>query len=162
MIEIIGETGTQKLGIARSDLISNVRNVDGGWTFRRCRDRQIHELINMIEDHELAENQNAHDVILWRKTETEYSKHFSTAATWQLIRTQGTAQDWSKVVWFQLGVPRFAFITWLAIKNRLSTGDLMQTWGQTQGCLFCGELGITSTLPALIPTLFGLRLLVHC
>ncbi|KAL0696022.1 hypothetical protein Bca4012_063202 [Brassica carinata] len=84
-------------------------------------------------DHELAENQNAHDVILWRKTETEYSKHFSTAATWQLIRTQGTAQDWSKVVWFQLGVPRFAFITWLAIKNRLSTGDLMQTWGQTQG-----------------------------
>ena len=33
----------------------------------------------------------------------------------------------------------FLFITWLAIKNRLSTGDRMRQWGVVQGCVFCGE-----------------------
>ncbi|CAG7885034.1 unnamed protein product, partial [Brassica rapa] len=37
------------------------------------------------------------------------------------------------------GVPRFAFITWLAFRDRLSTGHRTSKWGQTQGCLFCGE-----------------------
>ncbi|CAG7876532.1 unnamed protein product [Brassica rapa] len=33
---------------------------------------------------------------------------------------------WSPLIWFQQGVPRFAFITWLA-------------WGQAQYYLYCGE-----------------------
>lgn len=36
-------------------------------------------------------------------------------------------------------VPRFSFITWLAVKNRLSTGDRMRIWGVQQECLLCGE-----------------------
>lgn len=44
--------------------------------------------------------------------------------------------DWSncggKVIWFSLGVPRFAFIIWLAVNNKLSTGDRMNSWGQVQ------------------------------
>lgn len=47
--------------------------------------------------------------------------------------------DWSKVVWFTQGVPRYSFITWPAVKNRLSTGDKMRAWGLTQGCTLCGE-----------------------
>ena len=43
------------------------------------------------------------------------------------------------MIWFPLGVPWFAFITWIAIRNRLSTGDRMHAWGQVKGCLFCGE-----------------------
>lgn len=56
-----------------------------------------------------------------------------------MIRLQYPTLSWSKVIWFPLGVPRFAFISWLAIRNRLSTGDRMRAWGQVQGCLFCGE-----------------------
>lgn len=37
-------------------------------------------------------------------------------------------------------MPRFAFITWLAFRDRLSTGHRMRMWGQTQCCIFCGEL----------------------
>ncbi|WZZ19662.1 hypothetical protein YC2023_112751 [Brassica napus] len=48
-----------------------------------------------------------------------------------------------KVVWFTQGVPRFSFITWFAIKNRLSTRDRMRSWGMIQGCMFCGEVDET-------------------
>ena len=43
------------------------------------------------------------------------------------------------MVWFAQAVPRFSFILWLAIKNRLSTGDRMRVWGLQQECLLCGE-----------------------
>lgn len=32
-----------------------------------------------------------------------------------------------------------AFITWLAVINRLSTGDRMKAWGITHDCGLCGE-----------------------
>ncbi|XP_009119170.2 uncharacterized protein LOC103844146 [Brassica rapa] len=139
LIEIAGETGTQKLGIDRAALISDVRTAEGVWRFRRCRDRQMREIINMIENHQMEVNHQAPDVVMWRKNETEYCRQFFTAETWQRIRTHDGLKEWSKVVWFQLGVPRFAFITWLAIRNRLSTGERTGAWGQPQGCLFCGE-----------------------
>lgn len=124
MIEIIGQTGTLKLGIAGSALICDVRT-DAGWVFRRSRDRQIRELINMVETHHLAENRHTHtqDVVLWHLNETDFCKHLSTSETWQTIRTHRAIKDWSKVVWFSLGVPQFAFITWmekkLAVHRRL-------------------------------------------
>ncbi|XP_056860217.1 uncharacterized protein LOC108838378 [Raphanus sativus] len=138
LIEIVGETGTLKLGIARSALICDVRN-ETGWSFRRSRARQIRDLITMVEAHPLAENRLGQDVVLWRKNETDFCNHFSTSVTWQRIRTHKPTQEWSKVIWFSLGVPHFAFITWLVVRNRLSTGDRMRAWGQVQGCLFCGE-----------------------
>lgn len=48
-------------------------------------------------------------------------------------------QQWSKFVWFPQGIPRFSFITWLAVKDRLSTGSRTTRWGQGQICIFCGD-----------------------
>ena len=36
-------------------------------------------------------------------------------------------------------MPRFVFITWHAMKDRLATGQCMQRWSQGHVCLFCGE-----------------------
>ena len=47
--------------------------------------------------------------------------------------------QWYSIVWFPQALPRQAFITWLACRNRLDTGDRMRQWGQTQICLLCGE-----------------------
>ncbi|KAG2251719.1 hypothetical protein Bca52824_081855 [Brassica carinata] len=138
LIEVVGEIGTQKLGIARTALVCDVRN-EGHWRFRRFRDRHMKDLIQAIENNRLEEDQLGQEVVLWRRNDTEFGKGFTTSETWQKIRIHSPAVPWSKVVWFPLGVPRFAFITWLAIRDRLSTGDCMRTWGHVQGCLFCGE-----------------------
>lgn len=36
--------------------------------------------------------------------------------------------DWSNSIWFKYSVPKFAFQSWLAIRNRLSTKDRMVNW----------------------------------
>jgi hypothetical protein len=47
--------------------------------------------------------------------------------------------SWLKPIWHQLEIPKQAFILWLAVNNRLSTGDRMLAWGFTgdNSCVFC-------------------------
>lgn len=64
---------------------------------------------------------------------------FSSKCTWNIIRTSSPKVTWSQIVWFPQAVPRYSFMAWLAIKDRLSTGQRMRRWGQEQSCPFCGE-----------------------
>ncbi|KAF3568201.1 hypothetical protein DY000_02019957 [Brassica cretica] len=78
-------------------------------------------------------------VVLWKHAEITYESHFSLNKTWDQIRVKKDKVVWSKSVWFPQGVPRYSFIVWLAIKDRLSTGVHMRAWGIQQICLMCGE-----------------------
>lgn len=46
-----------------------------------------------------------------------------------------------KEIWFPHATPKYAFITWLLIKNRLTTGERMLNWNQNvnSSCVFCDE-----------------------
>lgn len=59
----------------------------------------------------------------------EYQNKCSASQTWEQIRVQWPKVIWSHLIWFKQEVPRYSFITWLALKNRLSTGDRMQGLG---------------------------------
>ena len=83
--------------------------------------------------------ENGTDIVLWKNGDDDYLPTFSASRTWDQVRVKRDKVSWSKVVWLPQGVPRYAFILWLAIKNRLSTGDRMRQWGMVQGCVFCGE-----------------------
>lgn len=48
--------------------------------------------------------------------------------TWNHIRTSSNQVAWQKGVWFTHATPKFSFCTWLALQDRLSTGDRMQRW----------------------------------
>ncbi|VVB04924.1 unnamed protein product [Arabis nemorensis] len=47
--------------------------------------------------------------------------------------------EWHRLLWFPQAIPRQRFITWLAFRNKLSTGSRMRQWGMTQACPLCGE-----------------------
>lgn len=79
------------------------------------------------------------DTILWRHNEDDYKDHFSTLRTWDQIKVKAPKVSWHRLVWFPQGVPRQAFIVWLAFKNRLSTGVRMRKWEITQGGMLCRE-----------------------
>lgn len=96
-------------------------------------------MIQQIEQHHLDFDLSTPDIVLWKNNSSDYREWFSAVDTWHLIRPMRPTQDWSKVLWFPQGMPRFSFITCLAVRNRLSTGDRMRVWGHIQGCLFCGE-----------------------
>jgi len=138
LIEITGEIGTQKLGIPRNATINEVL-VDREWRFRRCRDRQIQTLVQEVRRSQVTLSAGVNDGVLWKLGPDDYGDSFSSIATWRQIRQQHDKVLWTKLVWFAQGVPRFAFITWLAFKDRLATGQRLRKWGRLQGCLFCGE-----------------------
>ncbi|KAL9840168.1 putative RNA-directed DNA polymerase [Arabidopsis thaliana] len=63
------------------------------------------------------------DISLWRSSGDNFRHSFSTKATWHNIRVLHTRRLWYKGVWFSYNTPKYSFLLWLAIHDRLSTGD---------------------------------------
>ncbi|CAH8262004.1 unnamed protein product [Arabidopsis lyrata] len=95
-------------------------------------------LISGISATREARKIDEEDVHLW-KWRTCFKKSFSTRETWMLIREERPKCDWANDVWFPQATPKYAFITWLAMHNRLATGDRMMKWNQTPNtaCVLC-------------------------
>ncbi|KAG2327951.1 hypothetical protein Bca52824_010679 [Brassica carinata] len=89
-------------------------------------------MIDKVKELQFVLEINVTDGVLWKKGSMSMEEI-------SLIRTRCPTVPWDKLVWFAHGVPRYAFITWLAVSDRLSTGSKMRAWGQVQGCLLCGE-----------------------
>lgn len=138
LIEVMGEHGRLKLGINRNATISELLS-SSGWRLRNTRDRHIQHVIDQIKALGLCLNPAVEEKVQWMKKEGEYGMDFSAKATWSNICTSHNTVPWHRLIWFSQGVPRYSFITWLAIKDRLSTGSRMRAWGIEQGCLLCGE-----------------------
>ncbi|XP_018473746.2 uncharacterized protein LOC108844960 [Raphanus sativus] len=141
LIDITGAVGTTYLGLPRRATVSEAMN-QTGWAIRGQRSRHHHDLYAEVVAQPLPDPHLGRDVVLWKHGEDDYRDSFSSAKTWDQIRLRKETV-WSKVVWFAQGIPRFSFITWLAVKNRLSTGDRMRSWGMIQCCTLCGEINET-------------------
>ncbi|CAG7909079.1 unnamed protein product [Brassica rapa] len=111
---------------------------DGAWRFHRCRDPFLCSMIAEIEASNICLT-DGRDVVLWKRGVDDYVSKFVSSDTWNQIRQLRDRVNWSKLVWFSQGIPRYAFITWLTIRDRLSTGHRTSIWGQPQCCIFCGE-----------------------
>ncbi|XP_013617683.1 PREDICTED: uncharacterized protein LOC106324222 [Brassica oleracea var. oleracea] len=96
-------------------------------------------MIARIHDVPAAVVDAERDKLLWRHGENDYKAWLSTSRTWDQVRERSPTVAWSELVWFPQAIPRFSFIAWLAVRNRLSTGDCTQAWGEHQYCRLCGE-----------------------
>jgi len=136
MIDILGERGIIDMGIGQEATVE-----EASLSSRRKR-RHRTELLKDIEA-ELTEVGNRlciekEDVSLWRR-ESGYKQEFSTHETWSILRVTKTQCSWSRVVWFSQATPKYAFMTWLALLNRLSTMDRVARWSQGADtiCVLC-------------------------
>jgi hypothetical protein len=50
---------------------------------------------------------------------------YVSSETWNFLRDKKEEVDWRKMVWFPYAIPKHAFIVWLAVQDRLITGDRM-------------------------------------
>lgn len=64
------------------------------------------------------------DKALW-----SVSHKFDCAKTWNVIRTKANKVEWWFVVWFNLAIPRYSFVGWMVILNKLPTTDRLIQWG---------------------------------
>lgn len=134
--DLTGIRGHIDLGISATVTVASVQ-----LTHRRRRHRG--EALNMIEDaiEELRQGErvSSSDIHLWKGTGNKYKNWFDTKETWLLSKEVQTHADWHKGVWFPYSTPKYTFLTWLATKNRLQTGDRTKKWSLTQSndCILC-------------------------
>lgn len=135
--DILGDRGFIDLGISAEASVATAQ------TTRRRRRHRV-TILNQVETElntlSIPSPLNE-DVALWRNADGRYKPNFSTPATWAQVRQQGNLNNWHKAVWFSGSTPKYSFILWLSIHNRLSTGDRMLNWnsGVAASCVFCQE-----------------------
>ena len=127
LFDTLGEHGIIAMGIRRD------ATVEEAVMSRRRRRRHRTEALNEVEAvmTEVKEKmrQNIMDVTLWRM-KTGFKSTFSSYETWLLVRESHAQCSWARGVWFSMATPKFAFMTWLAMLDRLSTMDRVSKWFQ--------------------------------
>lgn len=136
--DLLGDRGFIDMGIRKEATLA-----EAALRFRRKKKHRT-EILNEME---MSLNQardmicnDKEDVGIWRGS-SGYKQRFTTSETWQNIRETNALQSWTRGVWFSMGTPRFAFIVWLAMKNRLATMDRVSQWsrGVDVTCVLCNN-----------------------
>ncbi|KAL0455391.1 UNVERIFIED_CONTAM: hypothetical protein Slati_0878300, partial [Sesamum latifolium] len=101
---------------------------DGEWSWPPIMDMECMEII-----HNLPDIHNSNDSITWRPN----GGNFTTAAAYDVFHPPGPKVGWSSLLLGPFKIPRYSFVMWLAILEKLSTMDkpwLVHLGGE---CLLC-------------------------
>lgn len=96
--------------------------------------RRLHrqKTLNLIEEEiqriKLQGLSHEEDIILWKGKSDLYRPGFSIKHTWHSVRTVAVKQKWYGAIWFTLATPKYSIHAWLAVQNRLATGDRLVRW----------------------------------
>lgn len=73
------------------------------------------------------------------KKKDKFQRRFNSKSTWKLIHEEKPIKMWWMGMWFKYTTPKYAFHAWVAVLNRLCTGDKMAKWnvGVTGTCISC-------------------------
>lgn len=136
--KLLGDRGVIDMGIRRAATVEEVLFTDG--RRRSHRTQLLNQVEERVESFEKKTWSGKKDINLWRN-KAGYKSQFSSKETWHLMREDREECSWFKGVWFSETTPKFAFITWLAMLNRLSTMDRVSWWinGVDQKCVLCNS-----------------------
>ncbi|XP_024006569.1 uncharacterized protein LOC112083076 [Eutrema salsugineum] len=137
IIDITGPCGIIDMGIPATATIALL-------TRRRQRRHQnevLNEIENVLHNQLITLKPGASDIAMWKSKTGSFKSGFSSKDTWLLIRQEAGRISWSSGVWFKHSTPMFSVFSWLAIYDRLSTGDQMQQWnvGANASCVLCNS-----------------------
>lgn len=81
----------------------------------------------------------ADDTYVWFPEHGRGNGSFSANATWRALHNYPTEVFWHKGVWFSGRIPKHAFITWIAARDRMVTRDRLIHWGLRvpANCVLC-------------------------
>ncbi|XP_048637514.1 uncharacterized protein LOC125609937 [Brassica napus] len=136
LIELTGERGTADLGIPINSTVENAIQLYRSKRHRVTTLQQIDQEVLSLRNRGLTTQD---DVCLWKRVNGEFREGFSTSQTWDIIREKSPEVTWSKGVWFNGATPKFSFLIWVAVHNRLATGDRILRWNPQAmtTCWFC-------------------------
>ncbi|XP_059446512.1 uncharacterized protein LOC132178068 [Corylus avellana] len=119
---------------AHSSLEAKLSSVilNGDWFWRRARSEALVEIQARL--HEIRFG--PYDKPVWTVSR---GGSYVSSETWDFLREKKVEVSWWKMVWFPNAIPKHAFILWLAVQDRLLTGDRLMKWGYKGEvkCFFC-------------------------
>ena len=130
-----GREGCIDLGIMKNETVAEVIS------HHRRRRHRVQRLNDIEDEIEVVRRRiNAQeDQPLWKHDNGKYSKRFSTKLTWLNMRQSYPICNWSRGVWFPYSTPKYSFLVWVAIRNRLQTCDRIKQWDSSVNglCVLC-------------------------
>ncbi|XP_024006120.1 uncharacterized protein LOC112082824 [Eutrema salsugineum] len=108
------------------------------------RRRHWHILLQQVEDElESIKGQiiTAADVVKWKCRTDTYKPRFRSKDTWLQIRENHPRCGWDEVAWFKYSTPKYSFLFWTVMHDRISTGERMLTWNANvdPSCVLCNH-----------------------
>lgn len=99
---------------------------------------------------------NYHDMVIWKQS-FPFSTPFDTSKRdvicwndiiasklrvtdlWEALRHSDLGVPWSLHVWHKLAVPRYSFLHWLIMLDKVNTADKLVEYGyaDSENCMFC-------------------------
>ena len=142
LIDILGENGPRVTGLPSDATVADAIR-DGRWWISSSRSRNplIFLLSQCLPSPDIVSNMGGDDKFLWKFGDGVPSSTFSTSQTWHHLNPPTAIVDWYEAVWFKGRIPKHAFITWLATRQRLNTRDRLISWGLhvPSLCLLCNS-----------------------
>ncbi|XP_010467312.1 PREDICTED: uncharacterized protein LOC104747378 [Camelina sativa] len=137
LVDVAGDRGIIDMGI------SNSMTVAEAWSrcYRRTYRLHYYTLMEAELSQKYQYRSSMENEALWKGKNDKYYPRFSTKDTWNQVRTTAAEVSWYDCVWFSHSISKFSFCTWLAVRNKLSTGDRMAQWssGDTGVCVLCNN-----------------------
>lgn len=135
---LLGTHGPRMLRVSKDATVSTaVRN--GEWWMPPARSEAMQSFQTLLTTISPPNESNGADIYLWRRVSGTFDRSFSSKETWEQLRSHSALVPWCKAVWFKEAVPRYSFITWLALQGRLPTKDRLRGWGLNVNadCVLC-------------------------
>lgn len=146
LIEVVGERGPQISGLRIEATVAEALTNDGWrWDRSRSRSHTLSLLKRCLPSAQEILNSEVDDRYVWYPEPGRGSGSFSTSETWRVLHQCPTVVDWHKTVWFTDRIPKHAFITWIAARDRMVTRDKLLRCGLTvpSTCVLCSALDET-------------------
>ncbi|XP_056858428.1 uncharacterized protein LOC130507801 [Raphanus sativus] len=133
--ELLGDRGIIDLGVCKEATVELAITMRRRRRHRKGFLTEIEAELTSIMSNLISDRE---DVCLWRG-KSGFKSKFSTQETWLLLKENKAHCSWSRGVWFSHATPKFAFMTWLSMRDRMSTLDRIQKWsrGLDSTCLLC-------------------------
>ncbi|XP_048628766.1 uncharacterized protein LOC106360905 [Brassica napus] len=140
LIDLVGERGPIVTGLSINAVVADALTNEG-WRLDRSRSRS--PIISLVKaclpNAQEILSSEVEDRFVWYPEIGRGNGSFSASKTWRVLHPSPTQVPWHKAVWFAGRIPKHAFITWIAARNRMVTRDRLIRWGLSvpARCVLC-------------------------
>jgi hypothetical protein len=94
--------------------------LNGEWCWKPARSDDLVDIQSRLPEIQLGDS----DKPVWTIAR---NGAYVSSDTWNFLRKKKPEVEWWPLVWFPQAIPKHAFLLWLFMRNRLSTGDRLVT-----------------------------------